>query len=78
MVFFLKAEVDDGNLSDDKSDYYTMEELHQLVDPTIANLARMFSNIRFRKNVKYACKGSGYMQHERTEIIWVRIQDKDS
>ena len=50
-------EMDDGNLSGDPSDYYAMEELQQLKDPTMANLAEMFSNIRFRR--KHGFKGTG-------------------
>lgn len=34
-----EAKMDDGNLSGGKSDYYIMEELQQLEDPTMANLA---------------------------------------
>ena len=52
-----EAEMDDGNLSGDPSDYYTMEELQQMKDPTMANLAGMFSNIRFRR--KHGFKGTG-------------------
>ncbi|XP_074355816.1 uncharacterized protein LOC141695472 [Apium graveolens] len=38
-----EAEMDDGNLSGNPSDYYTTEELQSMEDPTMANLARMFS-----------------------------------
>lgn len=40
-----EAEIDDENLSCDKSDYYTLEELQQLNDPIMTNLAGMFSQI---------------------------------
>ena len=34
-------------------DYYTMEELDQLEDKTIAYLATVFKHIKFRRNPKY-------------------------
>ncbi|XP_074327855.1 uncharacterized protein LOC141665773 [Apium graveolens] len=52
-----EAEVDDGNLTGDPSDYYTMEELKQMEDPIMENLAGMFSNMRFRR--KKGFRGSG-------------------
>ncbi|XP_074377221.1 uncharacterized protein LOC141718736 [Apium graveolens] len=51
------AEVDDGNLSRDPRDYYTIEELQDMKDPTMANMAVMFGNLRFRR--KQAFRGSG-------------------
>ncbi|XP_074355324.1 uncharacterized protein LOC141694519 [Apium graveolens] len=51
------AEVDDGNLSGDPRDYYTMEELQDMKDPTMANMVAMFGNLRFRR--KQAFRGSG-------------------
>ncbi|XP_074374207.1 uncharacterized protein LOC141714594 [Apium graveolens] len=51
------AEVDDGNLSEDPRDYYTMEELQDMKNPTMANMAAMFGNLRFRR--KQAFRGSG-------------------
>ncbi|XP_074323206.1 uncharacterized protein LOC141660144 [Apium graveolens] len=51
------AEVDDGNLSGDPRDYYTMEELQDMKDPTMANMAAIFGNLRFRR--KQAFRGSG-------------------
>ncbi|XP_074342215.1 uncharacterized protein LOC141679680 [Apium graveolens] len=51
------AEVDDGNLSGDPRDYYTMEELQDMKDPTMANMEAMFGNLRFRR--KQAFRGSG-------------------
>ncbi|XP_074374572.1 uncharacterized protein LOC141714981 [Apium graveolens] len=51
------AEVDDGNLSGDSRDYYTMEELQDMKDPTMAHMAAMFGNLRFRR--KQAFRGSG-------------------
>ncbi|XP_074324069.1 uncharacterized protein LOC141660989 [Apium graveolens] len=51
------AEVDDGNLSGDPRDYYTMEELQDMKDPTMANMAAMFGNLRFRRT--QAFRGSG-------------------
>ncbi|XP_074323365.1 uncharacterized protein LOC141660290 [Apium graveolens] len=53
-----EAEVDDGNLTGDPSDYYTMEELKQMEDPTMANLAGMFSNMRFRRKKGFRGAGS--------------------
>ncbi|XP_074336261.1 uncharacterized protein LOC141673416 [Apium graveolens] len=52
-----EAKMDDGNLSGSPSDYYTTEELQSMEDPTMANLAGMFSNIRFRR--KQGFRGSG-------------------
>ncbi|XP_074374352.1 uncharacterized protein LOC141714750 [Apium graveolens] len=52
-----EAEMDDGNLSGSPSDYYTTEELQSMEDPTMVNLAGMFSNIRFRR--KQGFRGSG-------------------
>ncbi|XP_074347231.1 uncharacterized protein LOC141686069 [Apium graveolens] len=52
-----EVEMDDGNLSGSPSDYYTTEELQSMEDPTMANLAGMFSNIRFRR--KQGFRGSG-------------------
>ncbi|XP_074327614.1 uncharacterized protein LOC141665528 [Apium graveolens] len=52
-----EAEMDDGNLFGSPSDYYTTEELQSMKDPTMANLAGMFSNIRFRR--KQGFRGSG-------------------
>ncbi|XP_074327569.1 uncharacterized protein LOC141665482 [Apium graveolens] len=51
------AEVDDGNLSGDPRDYYTMEDLQDMKDPTMVNMAAMFGNPRFRR--KQAFRGSG-------------------
>ena len=78
-----EAEMDDGNLSGDPSDYYTMEELHQMKDPTMANLAGMFSNIRFRR--KRGFKGTGssnrgqvHLQGLATRQGWLIEADSDA
>ncbi|XP_074352748.1 uncharacterized protein LOC141691896 [Apium graveolens] len=52
------AEVDDGNLSGDPRDYYTMEELQDMKDPTMANMAAMFGNLRFRRKQAFRESGS--------------------
>ncbi|XP_074328193.1 uncharacterized protein LOC141666092 [Apium graveolens] len=54
----LEVEMDDGNLSGSPSDYYTTEELQSMEDPTMANLAWMFSNIRFRRKQGFRASGS--------------------
>ena len=43
---------------DDESDYYTLEELQQMEDPTMATLAANFSHIRFRRKSGYRSSGS--------------------
>lgn len=45
-----ETEMDDGNLTGDKSDSYTLKDLQLLKD---AIMAGMFNQIRFRKNLKY-------------------------
>ncbi|XP_074342639.1 uncharacterized protein LOC141680265 [Apium graveolens] len=52
-----EAEMDDGSLSGNPSDYYTIEELQGMEYPTMANLVGMFNNIRFRR--KQGFRGSG-------------------
>ena len=53
----LDTEVDNGNHSGNPRDYYTMEELHDMKDPSMANMTAMFGNLRFRR--KQAFRGSG-------------------
>ena len=50
--------MDDGDLQGDESDYYTLEELQQMEDPTMATLAVKFSHIRFRRKSGYRSSGS--------------------
>ncbi|KAK1378134.1 hypothetical protein POM88_024878 [Heracleum sosnowskyi] len=54
----IEAEMDYVNLGVDESDYYTLEELEQMEDKTMAYLAAKFSHIRFKRNPKYKFKGS--------------------
>ncbi|KAK1365621.1 hypothetical protein POM88_041182 [Heracleum sosnowskyi] len=54
----IEAEMDSVNLGVDESDYYTLEELDQMEDKTMAYLAANFSHIRFKRNPKYKFKGS--------------------
>ncbi|KAK1365672.1 hypothetical protein POM88_041233 [Heracleum sosnowskyi] len=54
----IEAEMDSVNLGADESDYYTLEELEQMEDKTMAYLAAKFSHIRFKRNPKYKFKGS--------------------
>ncbi|KAK1402379.1 hypothetical protein POM88_001984 [Heracleum sosnowskyi] len=54
----IEAEMDSANLGADESDYYTLEELEQMEDKTMAYLAAKFSHIRFKRNPKYKFKGS--------------------
>ena len=49
----LKQEMDDGDLQGDESVYYTLEELQQMEDPTMATLAANFSHIKFRRKLGY-------------------------
>ncbi|XP_074377819.1 uncharacterized protein LOC141719344 [Apium graveolens] len=53
-----EAEMDDGNLSGNPSDYYTTKELLRMEDPTMANLAGMFDNIRFKRKQGFRGPGS--------------------
>ncbi|KAK1356538.1 hypothetical protein POM88_049794 [Heracleum sosnowskyi] len=54
----IEAEMDSANLGADESDYYTLEELEQMEDKTMAYLAAKFSHIRFKRNPKYKFKAS--------------------
>ncbi|KAK1379987.1 hypothetical protein POM88_026731 [Heracleum sosnowskyi] len=54
----IEAEMDSVNLGVDESDYYTLEELEQMEDKTMAYLATNLSHIRFKRNPKYKFKGS--------------------
>lgn len=45
-----EIEIDDENLTGDKSDSYILKDLQQLKDTIMAG---MFNQIRFRKNLKY-------------------------
>ncbi|KAK1374747.1 hypothetical protein POM88_030940 [Heracleum sosnowskyi] len=53
----IEAEMDSVNLGVDESDYYTLEELEQMEDKTMAYLAAKFSHNRFKRNPKYKFKG---------------------
>ena len=45
----------------DEDDFYSMEELEQLENNTMAYMAGKFKNLRFRRNPKYKFKsGSSY------------------
>ena len=54
----IEAEMDSANLGAEESEYYTLEELEQMEDKTMAYLAAKFSHIRFKRNPKYKFKGS--------------------
>ena len=54
----IEAEMDSVNPGVDESDYYTLEELEQMEEKTMAYLAAKFSHIRFKRNPKYQFKGS--------------------
>ncbi|KAL8099440.1 hypothetical protein AgCh_031901 [Apium graveolens] len=56
-----EAEIDDGSFTGNPSDYYTIEEMQGMEDPTMSNLAGMVSNIRFRR--KQGSWGSGSNYH---------------
>lgn len=53
----LEAELEDVNPEADESEYYTLEELEQLKDKSMAYLAAKFSHIRFKRNPRYKFKG---------------------
>ena len=44
--------------SDDDDEYYSMEELEQLEDESLAMFAKKFGNMRFKKNASYKYKPS--------------------
>ena len=54
----IEAELDSVNLEADESDYYTIEELEQMEDQSMAYLASNFKHIRFKRNPKYKFKGT--------------------
>ncbi|KAL8119923.1 hypothetical protein AgCh_017155 [Apium graveolens] len=53
-----EADMDNGNLSRNPSEYYTTEDLQSMEDATMGNLAGMFSNIRFRGKQGFRDSGS--------------------
>lgn len=53
------------NLDADESEYYTLEELEQLEDKSMAYLAVKFSHIHFKRNPKYEFTGSANKLHKR-------------
>ena len=58
---FVEAEITESSQEGDKDDLYSMEELEQLENNTMAYMAEKFKNLRFRKNPKYKFKsGSSY------------------
>ena len=58
---FVEAEISENSQEGDEDDFYSMEELEQLENKTMAYMARKFKNFRFRRNPKYKFKsGSSY------------------
>ena len=49
----IEAELTTGLVANNENDYYTLEELDQLEDQSMAYLAGRINNIRFRRNPKY-------------------------
>ena len=54
----IEAELTTGLVANNESDYYTLEELDQLEDQSMAYLAGRINNIRFRRNPKYKFRSS--------------------
>lgn len=54
----IEAELASVNLNADESEYYTLEELEQMEDKSMAYLAGKFSHIRFKRNPRYKFKGT--------------------
>ena len=54
----IDAEMTPDPLASDENDYYTLEELDQLEDQSMAYLAGRIKNIRFRRNPKYKFRSS--------------------
>ncbi|KAK1379442.1 hypothetical protein POM88_026186 [Heracleum sosnowskyi] len=65
----IESEMDSGNLGVDESDYYTLEELEQMEDKTMAYLAAKFSHIRFNRipKIKSRCYNCNELGHFATE-----------
>ena len=57
----VEADFTESTHGSDEDDFYTMEELEQLENKTMAYMAGKFKNLRFRRNPKYKFKsGSNY------------------
>ena len=57
----VEAEFTESTQESDEDDFYSMEELEQLENKTMAYMAGKFKNLRFRRNPKYKFKsGSSY------------------
>ena len=54
----IEAELTTGLVANNENDYYTLEELDQLEDQSMAYLAGRINNIRFRRNPKYKFRSS--------------------
>ena len=55
----IEAEIATGDQAGNDDDYYTMEELDQLEDESMAYLAGRFKHIKFRRNPKYKMRSQG-------------------
>ena len=55
----IKDGIATGDQDDNDDDYYTLEELDQLEDESMAYLAGRFKHIKFRRNPKYKMKSQG-------------------
>ncbi|XP_063946117.1 uncharacterized protein LOC135151534 [Daucus carota subsp. sativus] len=56
---YVVPEMGHTSLSTGDDEFYSMEELDQLEDESLAMFARKFGNMRFRKNPSYKFKSSG-------------------
>ena len=56
---FVEAEISENSQEGDADDFYSMEELEQLKNKTMAYMAGKSKNLRFRRNPKYKFK-SGF------------------
>ena len=75
----VEADFTESTHETDKDDFYTMEELEQLENKTMAYMAGKFKNLRFRRNPKYKFKsgsnysgssGSGFRGNQGGSSLW--------
>ena len=58
---FVEAEISENSQEGDEDDFYSMEELEQLENKTMAYMEGKFKNLRFKRTPKYKFKsGSSY------------------
>jgi hypothetical protein len=63
----IEVEIDKVDQEADDSEYYTLDELEQMEDGSMAYMAAKFSHIRFKRNPKYKFKGSSANRFPRKD-----------